>query len=90
MVDLKKVKVVMEWTRLINVFKVRSFLGLAGYYRCFIKGFLKLWAPFTTLTKKNTLYVRTNKCEHSFQKLKRRLVTALVLALLTESGNFVM
>ena len=87
-VDLEKVKVVVEWTRPINVFEVWSFLGLAGYYRRFIEGFSKLLAPLTALTKKNTRYVWMDKCEHSFQELKRCLVTVLVLALPMESSNF--
>jgi hypothetical protein len=84
-----KVKAVVEWTRPISVFKVQSFLGLTSYYRCFIEGFWKLSAPLTALTKKNTHYVWTNKCEHSFQELKRHLVTASMLALPAESRNFV-
>jgi hypothetical protein len=88
-IDPEKVKAVVEWTIPISVFEVWSFLGLAGYYRRFIKGFSKLLAPLTTLTKKNACYVWMDEYEHSFQELKRCLVTALVLALPTESGNFV-
>jgi hypothetical protein len=50
---------------------------------------LKLLGPLTTLTKKNTCFVWTDKCEHSFQELKKRLATSSVLALPTESSNFV-
>lgn len=39
LVDLSKIKVVVEWERLTNVQEVRSFIGLVGYYRNFIKGF---------------------------------------------------
>ena len=88
-VDLEKVKAVMEWTRTTSVFEVQSFLVLIGYYRCFIEGFSKLSGPYTTLTKKNTRYVWIYEFDHSFQELKKRLVTALVLALPTESDNFV-
>ena len=88
-VNPEKAKVVVEWTRSISVFEVRSFLGLAGYFRCFIEGFLKLSVPLTALTKKNDRCVWTDECERSFQELKRCLVTASVLALPTESGNFV-
>ena len=51
-VDLMKVKAVVEWTRSISMIKVQSFLGLVGYYQCFIEGFSKLLAPLSTLTKK--------------------------------------
>jgi hypothetical protein len=71
------------------VFEIQSFLGLFGYYRRFIEGFSKLSEPFTILTKKNARFVWTDEYEQSFQELKRRLVTALVLALPTKSSNFV-
>jgi hypothetical protein len=89
-VDPEKVKAIVEWTKPTSVFKIQSFLGLAGYYRRFIEGFSKLSGPFTCLTKKNARYVWTNKCEHSFQELKKHLVITPVLALPTESSNFVM
>jgi hypothetical protein len=88
-VDPDKVKAVVEWTRPINVFEVQSLFGLTGYYRCFIKGFSKLSTPRITLTKKNARYVWTDECEHSFQELKKRLVTTPVLALPMESGDFI-
>jgi hypothetical protein len=88
-VDPEKVKDVVEWTRPTSVFEIRSFLGLAGYYRRFIEGFSKLSRPLTALTQKNARFVWTDECEQCFQELKRRLVTAPVLALPTESGNFV-
>jgi hypothetical protein len=88
-VDPEKMKVVVEWARPTSVFEIRSFSGLAGYYRRFIEGFSKLSGPLTALTRKNARFVWTDKCEQCFQELKRQLVTALVLALPTESGNFV-
>jgi hypothetical protein len=88
--NLEKVKAVVEWTRPINMFEVKRFLGLACYYQRFIEGFLKLSAALTALTKKNARYVWTDECKHSFQELKRGLVTAPVLALPMESGNFIL
>jgi hypothetical protein len=88
-VNLKKVKVVVEWTRPTSVFGIRSFLGLTGYYRRFIKGFLKLSRPLTALTRKNARFVWMDECEQCFQELKKQLVTALVLTLPTEFGNCV-
>jgi hypothetical protein len=72
-VDPEKVKVVVECTRPINVFEIRSVLRLTGYYQRFIEGFSKLSGPFTTLTKKNTHYVWMDECEKTFQELKKRL-----------------
>ena len=51
-VDLEKVKAVSEWKQPTNVIEVLSFLGLVGYYRRFIEGFLKIAKPMTTLTQK--------------------------------------
>jgi hypothetical protein len=62
-VNPEKEKVVVEWTRPTSVFKIRSFLGLAGYYRRFIKGFSKLSGPLTALTRKNARFVWTDECE---------------------------
>jgi hypothetical protein len=88
-VDPENVKAVVEWTRPTSMFKIQSFLGLVGYCRHFIKGFSKLSRPLTALTKKNACFIWTDECEHSFQELKKLLVTAPVLALPTESSNFV-
>jgi hypothetical protein len=52
-------------------------------------GFLKLSAPLTTLTKKNSHYIWTGECEHSFKEQKKRLVIGPVLALPMKSSNFV-
>ena len=55
-VDPKKVKVVMSWERSKSVFEIRSFLGLAGYYRRFIEDFSRLAAPMTRLTRKKVKF----------------------------------
>ena len=52
----------MNWKPPTNVTKIRSFLGLAGYYRKFVEGFSKLAAPFTKLTRKEENFVWLEAC----------------------------
>ena len=88
-VDPKKIKAIVNWQRPKTVSKVRSFLGLASYYRRFREGFSKISGPLTNLTNKTMKFEWTDKCEHSFKELKQRLVTALVLTLPSSSRGFV-
>ncbi|GKV01835.1 hypothetical protein SLEP1_g14353 [Rubroshorea leprosula] len=88
-VDPDKVKAVVEWSRPTNVTEVRSFLGLAGYYRRFIEGFSCIAIPLTQLTQKGVKYEWTDGCEQSFQELKNRLVSAPILTIPDDSGGFI-
>ncbi|XP_014624154.1 uncharacterized mitochondrial protein AtMg00860-like [Glycine max] len=80
-VDPYKIEVVLKWENPKSVFEIRSFLGLAGYYRRFIRGFFMLALPLTKLTHKGQAFVWDAQSEHSFQTLKEKLTTALVLVL---------
>ena len=75
-VDPGKVAAVQDWKTPTNVGEVRSFLGLASYYRKYVKGFSKIASPLTELTRKDVKFVWSETCERSFQELKKRLVTA--------------
>ena len=80
-VDPTKVQSVTEWLAPTSVGEIRSFLGLAGYYRRLIDNFSKIAKPMTELLKKDTKFKWTVDCEASFQELKKHLVTARVLIL---------
>nr|KYP47134.1 Retrovirus-related Pol polyprotein from transposon 17.6 [Cajanus cajan] len=80
-VDPAKVESVLQWERPRTVIDVRSFVGLAGYYRRFIEGFSKIVVPLTQLTRKEQPFIWTCACERSFKELKRRLTTSPVLVL---------
>ncbi|XP_070041056.1 uncharacterized protein [Nicotiana tomentosiformis] len=80
-VDTQKIEAVKSWPRPTTLTVVRSFLGLAGYYRRFVEGFSSLSAPLTKLTQKETKFQWTEACEQSFQELKNGLTSTLVLAL---------
>ena len=62
-VDPKKIEAVVNWKPPKNVSKVRSFLGLAGYYRKFVEGFSKIAAPLTKLTRKDVKYDWVDACQ---------------------------
>lgn len=87
-VDPAKIEAVSKWEQPKNPTEIRSFLGYAGYYRRFVKDFAKIATLLTKLTRKNEKFIWDEKCEESFQELKKRSVTALVLALPDEGGNF--
>ncbi|KAL0549087.1 hypothetical protein IC582_013567 [Cucumis melo] len=88
-VDPAKIEAVTGWTRPSTVSEVRSFLGLAGYYRRFVKNFSRIATPLTQLTRKGAPFVWSKACEDSFQNLKQKLVTAPVLTVPDGSGSFV-
>jgi hypothetical protein len=79
-VDPSKVKDILEWKSPTTVHQVRSFLGLAGYYRRFILDFSKIVKPITGLLKNDTKFYWSSKCNEAFEQLKVLLTTAPVLA----------
>jgi LPS O-antigen subunit length determinant protein (WzzB/FepE family) len=81
---------VTKWEQPLNVTDIQSFLGLVGYYQRFIENFSKIAKPMTELLKNNTKFEWSEACEKSFQELKRRLTTALVLTLPDIKKDFVM
>jgi len=78
-VDPAKVEAVVKWESPKSTTEIKSFVGLAGYYKRFIKGFSKIVALLTQLTRKDQPFTWMDKCEESFQELKRRLTSAPIL-----------
>ncbi|KAL0284061.1 UNVERIFIED_CONTAM: Retrovirus-related Pol polyprotein from transposon.6, partial [Sesamum radiatum] len=89
MPDPSKVKAIMEWRVPKNATEVRSFLGLAGYYRRFIEGFSIFAGPLTKLLRKGVIFQWTEQCQQSFDQLKKRLTSTLILVLPSGSGGYV-
>ena len=88
-VDPQKIEAIVNWKQPMNVSEVRSFLGLAGYYRKFVKGFSKIETLLTNLLKKDQKFEWSDTCQHSFEELRQRLMTAPVLALLSGKDGYV-
>ena len=87
-VHLSKIEAVLKWERPQTTTEVRSFLGLARYYRRFLEGFSKMVSPLTQLTRKDQPFSWTDKCEECFKEMKRRLTTAPVLAIPDTNKKF--
>jgi hypothetical protein len=80
-VDPGKVKDVLNWMSPATVLEIQSFLGLAGFYRRFIKDFSKIAKPMMKLLEKNKTFEWTRECQASFEDLKKRLTSSPVLVL---------
>ncbi|KAA3460520.1 DNA/RNA polymerases superfamily protein [Gossypium australe] len=78
-VDPNKISAILDWKPPKNSFEIRSFLGLAGYYRRFVKGFSMIGTPLIKVLQKDVKFEWTKKCQKSFDQLKAFLTEAPVL-----------
>ena len=86
--DPTKIKTVVKWERPQTVTEVRSFLGLASYYKRFVEGFSKMVSPLTQLTRKDQPFSLTGECEVCFEDMKKRLTIAPILAIPDTAKTF--
>ncbi|GBG83879.1 hypothetical protein CBR_g37748 [Chara braunii] len=84
-----KVANIRDWPRPQTVTEVRSFLGMTGYYRPFVKNYSTIASPLTDLTRLDTPWEWTEECEASFKKLKYALTHYEVLKLPDPDKSFV-
>ncbi|XP_060190641.1 uncharacterized mitochondrial protein AtMg00860-like [Lycium barbarum] len=80
-VDEEKVESIRTWPTPKNTSDVRSFYGLASFYRRFLKGFSTIASPMTELIKKNVPFVWGDEQEKAFQELKSMLSSPPLLQL---------
>jgi hypothetical protein len=80
-VDPSKVSDVLKWEPPRTLSEIRSFLGLAGYYRRFIEGFSTIVKPLTTLLEKDREFKWSGACQASFEELKKQLTTIPILVM---------
>ena len=78
--DPSKITAVKEWPVPSNVTELRSFLGLCGYYRRFIKGFSAIAKCLHRLTEKGRQFAWTTECQEAFELLKSHLINSPILA----------
>ena len=88
--DPQKVEAMRNYPVPTDLKSLRSFLGLASYYRRFVPGFSKVAGPLHALTKKDSLYIWGPDCQSSFEKLKQLLVSSPMLAFPDFSRRFIL
>eukprot|EP00731_Ephydatia_muelleri_P003031 Em0001g3031a len=79
-VDDDKIKCIVEWPTPVNLEELRRFLGIASYYRKFIKGFAHIAAPLHALTEKLKPWEWTGLCDEAFAQLKTKLSSPPILS----------
>ena len=89
MIDSQKIEAILNWAAPTNQTEVRSFLGLAGYYRRFIKDFSIIASPMTELLRKNVKFEWTEERQQCMDELKGRLMSAPILTLPDDENEFV-
>ena len=80
-VDESRIEAIKNLTTPMNISQIRSFLGLASFYRRFVKDFSSIAAPLNDLTKKGVEFVWDAAQDAAFDELKRRLISAPLLVL---------
>jgi len=85
-VDLEKIRDIMEWAAPMNVDEVRSFMGLEGCYRRFIKNFSQIYYLITSLQRKGKKFEWVEECVNNFEQL---LTNAQVLNIADPDKEFV-
>ena len=78
----------MNWKPPQNVTKVRSFVGLAGYYRRFVNNFSIIASPLTKMLIKYVNFEWNDKCQASFEELNQLLIEASMLMQLTPGKKY--
>ena len=88
--DPMKIQTISDWPVPQSVKEVRSFLGLASYYRRFIRGFAEIASPLHALTEKAREFEWSESCQNAFDELKSRLQTSPILSYPIPEGDFVL
>ncbi|KAE8691406.1 hypothetical protein F3Y22_tig00110890pilonHSYRG01301 [Hibiscus syriacus] len=87
--DKDKIRAIDKWKPPTKVTELRAFLGLANYYRRFMKGYSKIATPLTELLKKDKVWEWSTTCHNAFEKLKEPMVSEPMLALPDYTKPFV-
>ena len=86
--ELKKIRAIVEFPSPRNVDEVRSFMGIVGYYKSFIRNFSWISYPITSLQRKGNKFEWTEECAVSFEQFKHFLTISLVLEIVDLDKEF--
>jgi len=78
-INSKKIETVTTWSTLKSKIEVQFFLEFANFYKCFIERYFRIISSLMNLTRKNILFVWTEKVKEAFKKLKKLFIFQLVL-----------
>ena len=85
---MKKVEAVSDWPTPTTVKEVRSFVGLASYYRRFVRDFAKIAAPLNEIARKNQRFAWSNEAQMAFDTLKMTMISAPILGMPTDDDAY--
>ncbi len=88
--DPEKVRKIREWPQPTGVIEVRQFVGLASYYRRFVKDFASVAKPLHNLLRKHARFHWNSESQQAFDKLKEMLTTAPILGYPMDSGDLIL
>ena len=88
--DANKIAAVRDWPTPKDVSEVRQFIGLASYYRRYVKGFADIATPLHQLTEKTSQFLWTESCQAAFEMLKKSLTQAPVLCYPSFDKTFIL
>jgi len=88
--DPCKTIAISDWPRPVNVSAVRTFCGLASYYRTFVPHFAHVAKPLHDLTRKNVTFAWTEDCKTLFRELQKRLTSPPILVAPRDEGEYVL
>ncbi len=88
--DPQKISAVRGWPTPTTVSEVKSFVGMASYYRRYVRGFAEIAKPLHRLGEKQKPFQWTEECEDAFNSLKVALTSAPILAFPTTTDKFIL
>ena len=88
--DPAKIQCIADWMTPSSANELKQFLGLASYYRRFVRGFAKIASPLHRLSEKKKAWAWTDECEQAFNLLKHHLISAPILRLPNFSQDFIL